>query len=99
MAHAHDDKRERTSRFHWQTKQELYGFFTTAYCITRDEIDMEIDSAVTSFQLRKGQAIKTQELWQKVGLNLIKKLGVDSPTHTRGTTYHHDSHRLHSKSG
>jgi hypothetical protein len=98
MTHAHHAKRERTSRFHWQNKQELYGFFITAYCISRDEIDKEIDSAIASFQLRKGQAIKTQELWQKVGLNLIKKLGADSPTHTGGTTYHHHSHHQHSKS-
>lgn len=64
-------KVERTQDFKWNSKVELYTYFDEKYGMSRDVIDGAIASTVTKFRLRKHQAIKTQELWQKVG-NLLE---------------------------
>ncbi len=66
-------KAVRTSDFLWESKQELYSYFTEKHDVSEEEIDREIERVMSGFRLRQGQSIKTQELWQKVGLNLAKK--------------------------
>ncbi|MBN1603781.1 MAG: hypothetical protein JW915_19370 [Chitinispirillaceae bacterium] len=62
---------KRTQDFRWNSKVELYTYFDEKYGMNKDVIDGAIASTVTKFRLRKHQAIKTQELWQKVG-NLLE---------------------------
>jgi hypothetical protein len=63
----------RTKNFRWNTKHELYAYFKENYGLTEDIIDKEIDDVMTRFRPRKGQIIRTQELWQKVGQELESK--------------------------
>ncbi len=72
----HSDQVERTNRFHWETRQDLYSYFVEKQGLTPSELDEKIEAARASFRLRKGQAIRTQELWQKVGLDLTRQLGI-----------------------
>ncbi len=67
-------KKSRLEEFTWFSKQELYEYFQGMYHITREEVDREIDEALKSFQLRKGQPIDPKELWQKVGGTIEHKL-------------------------
>jgi hypothetical protein len=64
----------RTKKFSWRSKQDLYRHFETEHALDRDAIDHEIEHAMKSFKLRKGQPINTQELWEKVGKNIERKL-------------------------
>jgi hypothetical protein len=68
----HDEKR--TNSFLWESRQELYDYFKTAYSLSKTEVDIEIDIAMSNFRFRTGQAINTKELWQKVGMALERKL-------------------------
>jgi hypothetical protein len=65
-----NDSIKRATVFRWNTKQELYDYFQVKYGLSKKDIDDEIQHAMQTFHLRKGQVIKTQELWQKVGYNL-----------------------------
>jgi len=60
----------RTKRFRWRSKHTLYEYFRKYYDLDEDDVDVEIARTMREFYPRKGQAIKTVELWQKVGLNL-----------------------------
>jgi hypothetical protein len=64
----------RRGDFKWNSKQELCDYFNIRYGLSKKLIDSEIASTMKSFKLRKGVAIKTSELWQKVGLYLEKKI-------------------------
>lgn len=68
----------RTEVFRWNTRFELYAYFKEKHGLEKAEIDQEINKAIKSFKPRKGRAIYTKELWQKVGLNLEKSLGLQS---------------------
>lgn len=68
-------KPSRTSDFLWHSKQELYSYFSEKHDLSPKEIDTEIERVMEGFRLRQGQSIKTQELWQKVGLNLAEQHG------------------------
>ncbi len=67
-------KKPRLEEFTWFSKQELYEYFQGMYHITREQVDIEIDEALKSFKLRKGQPIDPKELWQKVGGTIEQKL-------------------------
>jgi hypothetical protein len=69
------EKTARTQRFHWQSRQDLYDYFRAIYRLSPAEVDAEVGGVLPHFKPRKGQAIKTQELWEKTGMSLIKKLG------------------------
>ncbi|MCX7726616.1 MAG: hypothetical protein N2053_07180 [Chitinispirillaceae bacterium] len=68
------NEEKRTTEFRWQSRYELYDYFRNNFQLTKEQIDEEIVRVMESFKPRKGRAIKTQELWQKVGLNLEKKI-------------------------
>ena len=69
--------KKRTSTFRWNSKQELYAYFDKTHGLKKERIDKEIKGVRANFKIRKYQIIHTAELWQKVGLNLEKKLGKD----------------------
>jgi hypothetical protein len=64
----------RRDAFRWHSKQELCDYFELHYGLNKKLIDSEIAEVMKSFRLRKGQAIRTPELWQKVGLAMEKKI-------------------------
>ena len=68
---------DRTNMFRWHSKHDLYNYFYKHYELDRRFIDNEIAHVMRDFIPRKGQPIKTAELWQKVGLNLEKIHGVN----------------------
>jgi hypothetical protein len=61
---------ERTDRFRWSSKKSLYDYFHKYYDISRDKVDNEIINTMKTFKPRKGQPLRTTELWQKVGMTL-----------------------------
>lgn len=61
---------ERTSAFRWNTRHELYQYFKLKYNIDSEIVDTTINRVMADFKPRMGQIVKTQELWQKVGLVL-----------------------------
>jgi 4-diphosphocytidyl-2-C-methyl-D-erythritol kinase len=65
---------ERTGSFRWNSKQELCDYFNRQYGLTRKIVETEINEVMKTFRLRQGEAVTTQELWQKVGIDLEKKL-------------------------
>ena len=64
------DNQERTDAFRWNTRWELYEYFGKNFNLTKKEVDKEIYAVMEEFKPRKGRAIRTSELWQKVGINL-----------------------------
>ena len=60
----------RTATFRWNSRFELYEYFHEKYGLGKELVDREIYRVMTEFRPRKGQVIRTQELWQKVGLVL-----------------------------
>jgi 4-diphosphocytidyl-2-C-methyl-D-erythritol kinase len=66
--------RERTGSFRWNSKQELCDYFNRQHGLTRKIVEGEISEVMKTFRLRQGEAVTTQELWQKVGINLEKKI-------------------------
>jgi hypothetical protein len=64
---------ERTDTFRWRTRWELYEYFRDNFNLAKKDVDREIYAVMASFKPRKGLAIRTSELWQKVGLNLEKQ--------------------------
>ena len=60
----------RSEEYKWPTRQDLYDYFSKNYSLEQSEIDSEIESVKKFFAIREGEAIKPQELWQKVGKNL-----------------------------
>jgi hypothetical protein len=64
----------RRGAFRWHSKQELCDYFEIHYGLSKKLIDSEIALAMKSFKLRKGEAIKPPELWQKAGLAMEKKI-------------------------
>ncbi|NLG18704.1 MAG: hypothetical protein GX556_15350 [Fibrobacter sp.] len=63
----------RTVNFRWSSKVELYNYFMEKYSLDKEAIDREIEDVMAVFRPRKGQIIRTQELWQKVGQVLESK--------------------------
>ena len=63
----------RRGAFRWHSKQELCDYFEFHYGLNKKIIDSEIAAAMKVFKIRKGQAIRTPELWQKVGLTIERK--------------------------
>ncbi|MCL2688602.1 MAG: hypothetical protein FWE57_01985 [Chitinispirillia bacterium] len=66
----------RTTDFKWESREELYDYFEEKYSLSREQIDEEIERCRERFALRKGEAIRTTELWQKVGNTLEDKLAM-----------------------
>jgi hypothetical protein len=66
---------DRSDKFRWHSKLELYNDFTKRFGLSEHHIDKEIEEVKAIFRLRNNQPIKTVELWQKVGLTLEKKFG------------------------
>lgn len=64
----------RTKNFKWNTRQELYDYFHENFGLGKQAVDREISDVLDDFSLRKGEAIKPQELWQKVGKSLESRL-------------------------
>ena len=69
------DKRneQRTTDFRWHTRNELYDYFRKNFSLLKKDVDREIHAVMATFKPRRGRAIETAELWQKVGLNLEEK--------------------------
>ncbi|HLV30454.1 MAG TPA: hypothetical protein VKY57_02670 [Chitinispirillaceae bacterium] len=65
---------ERTVNFKWNSRHELYEYFRKKYGLNKHSVDNQIHLTMSEFRPRRGQVIKTQELWQKVGLDLEKEL-------------------------
>jgi S-adenosylhomocysteine hydrolase len=70
------ESKPRTAAFRWNSRQELYSYFKDKFGLEKDEIDEEIDRVMAKFHPRKGESIKTQELWEKVGNDLEKSFEV-----------------------
>lgn len=68
-----DENHERTDIFRWHTRWELYEYFRDNFNLVKKDVDREIYAVMASFKPRKGHAIRTSELWQKVGLNLERQ--------------------------
>ncbi len=64
---------KRSTDFRWHSRQELYEYFRKNFDLSKEEVDKEIGEVMAVFKPRKGYAIETAELWQKVGLNLESK--------------------------
>jgi len=64
----------RTKNFKWESLQDLYDYFELKYNLSKEQIDEEIARCRENFSLRKGEAIRTTELWQKVGNALEDRL-------------------------
>lgn len=64
----------RKKKFTWQSKLELYEYFKEMYDLDCEAVDNEIEQALNSFKIRKGQPIDTKELWQKVGNEIEHRL-------------------------
>lgn len=67
------DNHKRTEAFRWNTRWELYEYFGKNFNLTKKDIDQVIFAVMEEFKPRKGQAIRTSELWQKVGISLEKQ--------------------------
>ncbi|MDG5817041.1 hypothetical protein QA601_18230 [Chitinispirillales bacterium ANBcel5] len=65
---------DRTDKYRWNTRHELYTYFDKKYGMKKTDIDSEISSVIKNFKLRQGCPIKTQELWQRVGKTIENKL-------------------------
>jgi len=65
---------QRKATFRWNSKQELCDYFSIHYGFSKKLVEAEIAKATKLFRVRKGQEIRTPELWQKVGLHLEKKI-------------------------
>jgi hypothetical protein len=66
-----EEKQEkRTEKFRWRSRYDLYSYFSQNFSLTRKDVDREIYAVMATFKPRKGKAIETVELWQKVGMNL-----------------------------
>lgn len=75
------ERRSKLGSFTWDSKQDLYEYFNGMYGISGDEVDVEIERVLESFRVRQGTPIDTQELWQKVGADLERRLSQeDMPT-------------------
>lgn len=64
---------KRTEEFRWNTRYELYDYFRKNFSLAKKDVDVEIHAVMETFKPRKGRVIRTQELWQKVGLTLEQK--------------------------
>ena len=67
--------KKRSAEFKWRSKQELYAYCADMFGLKEHHVDQEIQRVLEDFKIRKYQPIKTEELWQKVGINLEKKFG------------------------
>jgi hypothetical protein len=63
----------RTTVFRWHARHDLYDYFRKNFNLVRKDVDNEIHAVMATFRPRRGRVIKTEELWQKVGLNLEEK--------------------------
>lgn len=68
---------ERTSSFRWNSRFELYQYFKDNFNIDSEMVDATINRVMASFKPRMGQIVRTQELWQKVGLVLEEYHQID----------------------
>lgn len=68
---------ERTSCFRWNSRFELYQYFKENFNIDSEMVDATINRVMAGFKPRMGQIVKTQELWQKVGLVLEEYHQID----------------------
>jgi hypothetical protein len=68
---------ERTSSFRWNSRLELYQYFKENFNIDSEMVDATINRVMASFKPRMGQIVRTQELWQKVGLVLEEYHQID----------------------
>ncbi len=68
---------ERTSSFRWNSRFELYQYFKENFNIDSEMVDATINRVMASFKPRMGQIVRTQELWQKVGLVLEEYHQID----------------------
>ena len=73
--HGHQSSQQaRTTVFLWPTRQHLYEHFEMTYNMSREDIDKAVEDAKAHFRLRKGRPVEPQELWQKVGMALKRRL-------------------------
>ena len=72
--HTAYQQRQRTTIFLWPTRKHLYEHFEMTYNLTREEIDLAIEEAKQGFRLRSGRPVEPQELWQKTGMMLKRRL-------------------------
>lgn len=68
---------KRTSSFRWNSRFELYQYFKDNFNIDSEMVDATINRVMASFKPRMGQIVRTQELWQKVGLVLEEYHQID----------------------
>lgn len=68
------DKQPRTGQFRWEARMALYEYFEKNFNLRPEAVAIEIDAIMDRFKLRQGQPIDPKELWQKVGMELEKRL-------------------------
>ena len=64
---------KRKTIYHWKSRQSLEGYFESCLGLTKEEIAKEIEKTRKNFQLRMHKTIDIRDLWQKTGLNILKK--------------------------
>jgi hypothetical protein len=74
----------RTGTFKWEARMALYEHFQNKYGLSTEEVDSEIERVKENFKLRQHQAIEPKELWQKVGMDLERKLSEKKKKKTIG---------------
>jgi len=79
MAGKKKEPQRRTEQFRWEARMALYEYFEKRFNLRPEAVDIEIEAIMERFKLRQGQPIDPKELWQKVGLELERKLTAKVP--------------------
>lgn len=66
----------RTKQFKWDSRYDLYNYFLKNHSIDKECVDLRINQTMLNFRPRRGQAIHIRELWQKVGIDIERELGI-----------------------
>jgi hypothetical protein len=69
----HTPKDNRKTTYYWKTRHALESYLY-AYCMmSKEEVATEIENARKDFKLRQHKVLDMKDLWQKVGLSVIRK--------------------------
>jgi hypothetical protein len=64
---------KRKTVYYWKSRQSLEEYFESCLGLSKEEVAKEIEITREIFKLRMHKAIDVRDLWQKTGLNIIKK--------------------------
>ena len=67
------EHKERMTIYYWPDRQALTTYFKAHYNMTEAEINIEIEKAQHEFKLRQHTPVNIKDLYQKVGLSILKQ--------------------------